>query len=109
MNYRKQQLNSLIRNELANIIQREIEFPAGVLATLTKVEVGNDMEVATVFISVFPSAGKDEVLEVLKARRGEIQNLLYKRVNRIMLPPIKFEYDPGAEKSSGIEKISIEG
>ncbi len=109
MSYRKQQLNSLIRNELANILQREVEFPVGILATLTRVEVGNDLDEATVFISVFPSNGKDEVMNILKSRRGEIQTLLYKRVNRIMLPPIRFEYDPGSEKSGAIEKISVEG
>ena len=108
MNYRRQQLNSLIRNEVAAIIQREVEFPAGVLTTLTHVEVGQDLEEAIIFISVFPSGGKDAVLDILKKRRGEIQTALYKRAKMMMLPPIRFEYDPGAEKSSAIERISLE-
>lgn len=108
MNYRRQQLNSLIRNETANIIQREVEFPTGILATLTHVEVERDLEEAVIFISVFPSDRRQEVLDILKKRRGEIQTFLYKRVKMMMLPPIRFEYDAGAEKSSVIEKISLE-
>lgn len=108
MNYRRQQLNSLIRNEVAAIVQREVEFPIGILATITHVDVAQDMEEAVIFVSVFPSTGKDAVLGILKKRRGEIQTALYKRAKTMMLPPIRFEYDPGSEKSSAIEKISLE-
>lgn len=93
---------------MAAIVQREVEFPIGVLATITHVDVAQDMEEAVIFVSVFPSTGKDTVLGILKKRRGEMQTALYKRVKMMMLPPIRFEYDPGSEKSSAIEKISLE-
>lgn len=89
-------------------MQREVEFPAGILATLTHVEVSRDLEEAVIFVSVFPSERREEVFNILKKRRGEIQTFLYKRVKMMMLPPIRFEYDAGVEKSSIIEKISLE-
>jgi len=54
MNKRILRINSLIRDELSNILLREVEFPDGVLATITRVEVSDDLFNASVYISVLP-------------------------------------------------------
>lgn len=109
MNFRKQQLNSLIRNEAAKAIQREVEFPAGTLVSITRVEVSDDLGYADVFVSVIPLEKKNGALKALNARRAAIQTILFKKIKILSLPRIRFNYDPGPEKAANIERISLGG
>ena len=108
MSFRRQQLNSLIRNEIVIAIQKEVEFPSGCLATVTRVEIDNDLDKAAVFVSVIPSDKKDGALRALKAKRAELQTILFKRIKIMSLPQIYFEYDAGPEKSANIERIVLD-
>lgn len=108
MSFRRQQLNSLIRNEVAGAVQREVEFPEGALVSVTGALVSADMNKATVFVSVVPSSKKGGALKALKAKRGEIQTILFKKIKMMSLPQISFEYDPGPEKAANIERIVIQ-
>lgn len=107
MSFRRQQLNSLIRNEIVSAIQKEVEFPVGCLATVTRVEVAHDLDKAAVFVSAIPSNRKDDVLAALKAKRGELQTILFKRIKIMSMPQIYFEYDAGPEKAASIERITM--
>ena len=40
---RLEKLNMLLKEELARIIDREVDFPAGTLVTITRVETSSDM------------------------------------------------------------------
>ncbi|MDD5098956.1 MAG: 30S ribosome-binding factor RbfA [Candidatus Colwellbacteria bacterium] len=108
MSFRKQQLNSLIRNELVPVIQKEVDFPAGVLTTITRVEVSDESERAAVFVSVIPSSDKEGVMRILKGKRSELQSFLFKRLKMRVVPQIYFEYDAGPEKAADIERIVLE-
>jgi len=107
MSFRKQQLNSLIRNEIVPAIQRHVDFPVGSLVTVTRVEVSTEIERAAVFVSVLPSNMKEEVMKALTARRGELQSILFKRLKMRVVPQIYFEYDGGPEKAANIERITM--
>ena len=107
MSFRKQQLNSLIRNEVTRAMQREVDFPMGALVSVTEVRVSNDLNYADVMISVFPSNKKGGALKSLNAKRAEIQTILFKKMNIATLPKLRFNYDPGVEKSANIEKITL--
>ena len=107
MSFRKQQLNSLIRNEVARAMQKEVDFPVGALASVTEVRVSQDLDYADVMISVFPSNKKDGALKALNAKRAEIQTILFKKMNIATLPKLRFNHDPGSEKSANIERIAL--
>jgi len=108
MSFRKQQLSSLIRNEAAKAIQREVDFPEGVLTSITGVSVTADMSKAMIMVSVIPSEKKEKALKALNSKRGAIQTILFKKINIMSMPKISFEYDPGPEKAAAIEKITLE-
>jgi ribosome-binding factor A len=109
MSFRKQQLNSLIRDELSKAIVREVGFPVGALASITEVRVSNDLGYADVMISVYPVSKKDRAMKALDAKRVELQTILFKKINIRSLPKIRFNYDPGPEKAANIEKILLSG
>jgi len=108
MSFRRQQLNSLIRNEATTAILREVEFPIGTLVSVTGVSVSSDIENAVIMVSVIPSERKDDVLKILDKKRALIQTILFKKIKIMSLPRLSFEYDPGPEKAAAIEKISME-
>ncbi len=109
MSFRKQQLSSLIRSEVAKAIQKEVDFPVGAIVSVTEVLISNDSGYADILVSVFPSNKKEGALKALNAKRATIQTILFKKIKRMFLPKLRFNYDPGSEKAASVEKILIGG
>ncbi len=107
MNHRPERVGKLIREELATMVLREVEFPAGVFVTITAVEVDRTLEHAKVEVSVIPSDGETEkaVLETLAARAGELRYQLMKKINIKPMPRIFFAIDHGYLNAANVEKL----
>ncbi|MEW6407284.1 MAG: 30S ribosome-binding factor RbfA [Patescibacteria group bacterium] len=108
MSYRIEKLNSLIKEELAKIIEREIEFSRDVLVTVTKVETSIDTTHARAWISVLPENKSSEVLKKLQRTIGVMQGLLNKKLIMRYVPKISFKIDKTAAKIDKFEKIAKE-
>ena len=52
--HRTEQVGELMKQELANIFLRDMDFPLGTLVTITRVIVSGDMRQAKVMISIMP-------------------------------------------------------
>jgi len=108
MKFRRERLSSLIRAELSRMVERDLEFPSGVLVTLTEVEVSPGLKEAAVKFVSFPSGVEDEAKRILDSRRNEFQSRLFKRLRIISVPRIRFEFDKGAENVARVEKLIME-
>lgn len=108
MYQRYQRVSSLIRKELNNIILKEVEFPLGVLVTITDVDVQKDLDYAVVNVSIFPSGKNQEVLKILVRNQRRLQHLLLLKINIRPMPEIRFRLDEGLEKAAEIEKKLLE-
>lgn len=93
--------------ELGEMIGRQIEFPEGVLVTVTAVEVAANLKTAKVRFVVFPSSQKNEAEKILKENKYSLQSQLFKKIKIFSLPEIFFEYDRGAENAAAVEKASL--
>ncbi len=109
MSFRKQQLSSLIRNEAAKAIQKEVDLPVGAIVSVTAVNVADNSSYADILVSVYPSNKKDGALKALNAKRAAIQTILFKKMKIMFLPKLRFNYDPGSERAAGVEKILMGG
>ncbi len=109
MNFRTERVGKLIREELAKIIIREIEFAPGTLVTITEVDVDKKLEHAKVKVSVLPSASATSALAALGAAAGSLQYLLMKKINIKPMPRIAFASDRGPERAATVEKILYDG
>jgi len=78
-NNRISKLNSLVKEELAKIIQKEIDFEEGTLVTIYKVEVSSDVAHANIRISVIPDENEKKALEKAEKLLGQVG--LSKRVD----------------------------
>jgi ribosome-binding factor A len=107
MNFRSERVSKLIREELAKMIVRELEFP-GALVTITEVEVDKKLEHAKVEVSVIPSSFGKGALEQLVENAGRFQHLLLKKINIKPMPRISFALDHGPENAATVEKLLLD-
>ena len=105
---RLQRVNQLIKKELSQILLREIEFPSGVLATVTRVESTPNLIQTRVFISVMPEKKTSEVLQILNWQIYELQQKINKRLKMRPIPRIMFFEDKKTREAGRIEEILAE-
>ncbi len=106
--YRREQLASLIQQKLGEIIAKEVEFPQGVLATISDVTLSRDFIRATVWVSIIPGEAGAAVLRILEQSRGMLQRELGDQIEIRNIPKIEFALDRGPEHAARIEKLSLE-
>ena len=102
---RVEQLNTLVQQEVAKIILREIEFPADIFVTIAKVQVADDAESAKVWISVLPAAKQELALEKITNRIADIQRLLNRRLVMKFVPKLTFFIDESGERAAAVTKV----
>jgi len=102
---RIKEVNSLIKNELSQIILKELDFPKDILTTLTRVESSKDLNQVKIYISTIPSKRVNEVFEVLNKNIYKLQKILNKRLKMRPVPRIVFKKEEKTEEADKIEKI----
>lgn len=108
MSERIQRVNQLIKRELGQIILKEIEFPSGVLVTLTRAETSIGLKQAKIYVSAIPRIKLDVVLKILNHQIHSLQQKLNKRLKMRPLPKIMFMEEKETVKAGEIEKILTE-
>jgi ribosome-binding factor A len=106
MNTRLERVAQLIRDEIADILRRDIHDPLIGFVTLTEVEVSPDLRHAKVFFSVLgdPEQVKDSIKGVLRARK-HINALLADRIDLRFIPKLRFQYDETAAKAQRMQEL----
>jgi ribosome-binding factor A len=105
MSKRIQQVNQLIKEEISQIILREVEFPPGALITVTRVESSVDLNQAKVYISCLPEEKISKVFQVLNQQIYELQQKLNQRLKMRPIPRIKFVQEEETKEAGKIEEI----
>lgn len=95
---RQQQISEFLREEISEIILRELKDPRLGFVSLTRVEVSADLRHARVFVSVL---GSDEefqnAVKALNGAAGFIRHLLKPRMRVRHIPDISFRADHSLE------------
>jgi ribosome-binding factor A len=106
MNTRLERVGQLIRDEIADILHREIQDPLIGFVTLTEVEVSPDLRHAKVFFSVLgsPEQVQDSIKGLLRARK-HINALLADRLDLRYIPKLRFVYDDTAAKAQRMAEL----
>jgi ribosome-binding factor A len=105
MSKRIQRVNQLIKKELSQIILKEIEFPQGVLVTLTRVETTSDLKESNIWISALPEERLKRVLEILNKNIYFLQQKLNKRLKMRPIPKIRFLEERKTREAGRIEEL----
>ncbi len=105
MSQRTEQVASVIKQRLGELISREVELPLDHLATITRVEVTPDLKEANVFISVLPFDSSEEILGLLNEQRGRLQKMLHEDMTMKFSPKLNLLQDTQPEQASEIERL----
>lgn len=102
---RIQKVNSLINQQVSEIISWKLNLKPGVFLTISKVDTTKDLRYAYVSVSVFPESEENYIMKTLKKEKHSIQKELNKNLHMKVLPKIQFKYDKTEANADKIEKI----
>ena len=107
MTYRIERLNSLLRQEISDIIQRQVKDPRlGVFISVTAVDVSSDLKFAKVYISSMGTENeKKETLRTLTSAAGFIRHELGNRMQARRIPELSFRLDETIEKADRVLRL----
>ena len=101
---RVDQINELIRNELANLISREIFLPDG-LITISYVDCSPDLNNAKIGVSVLSEKFNGTALKKLRHQSGQFANTLKKKLKIKKIPKFNWLIDTTEKKAADIEGL----
>ncbi len=106
MAFKKERMEKILERELSSIILYEVKDDRLRFVTITKVDITNDLSLATVFFSVL---GTEEQIvattEVLLEAKGYIRSILSKKLEVKKTPDLRFKYDDSFATGNRIEEI----
>jgi len=105
---RQKKVARLIQKEVADIFLRKgNEYARGKMVSITKVRVSPDLSYAKIYISIFPSANHDEVLNSIMGHTHKIRFELGKKVRSQLriVPEVAFFIDDSLDYIEKIDKL----
>ena len=107
MAHRIERVNSLIRQEISELLQRQVKDPRlGNLVAVTNVSTSPDLRHAKIFVSRIGSEEeKQETLSVLVAASGFFRNELAKRLRLRHIPELSFQWDDSIERGAHLLEL----
>lgn len=105
MSHRISKINELLKQQISEIISRELNLKPGVFLTVSKVDTSKDLRYTRIFISIFPEREINYALETLKKETYLIQGKLNKKLFIKIVPKIEFAVDHTESKADEVEKL----
>jgi len=107
MPHRIERVNNLIRQEISELLQRQVKDPRlGSLVAVTEVSTSPDLKYAKIFVScIGDEEEKQETLKVLIAASGFFRNELARRLRMRRIPELNFEWDDSIEHGARLLQL----
>lgn len=105
MSDRRVKINELIHTILGELLEREVSFKQGVLATIVRVDTAPNLRSTKVFISAFPESETQYILKTLEHEQKSLEFKLHTRLATRPLPKLIFALDTTNKGLDEIEKI----
>ena len=106
---RLQRIADRIRQELSEILIREISDPRLQQIYITDVKIDKELSYADVFVSAVEGVARSaEVLAGLESASGFLKRTLTARIELRAFPRLRFHWDMTPENADHIEKILAE-
>ena len=107
MTYRIERVNSLIRQEISQLLQRQVKDPRlGNFVTVTEVSTSADLKRAKVFISrVGNEEEKQKTLIALASASGFLRRELARHLKLRYIPELNFQWDDSLEQGDHLMQL----
>ena len=107
MAHRIERVNSLIRQEISQLLQRQVKDPRlGNFITVTEVSTSADLKYAKVFVScIGGEEGKQEILSTLASASSFLRRELAKSLKLRRVPELSFKWDDSIERGDHLLQL----
>lgn len=106
MSLRAEKLREFLKEEVSQIIQRELKDPRIGFVSITDVEVSVDLRHARIFVSVLgDDTAKAKSMEGLRSAQRYIRGELGKRMQMRYTPEVTFRLDESIERGTRIVSL----
>jgi ribosome-binding factor A len=103
---RAKRVGDRIREELADLIHREVADPRLRLVTVTDVDVDRELAFATIYVVATGSDERsDEVLTALEGAKGFLRSELAHRIDLRNFPQLRFRWDYTEARGARIDEL----
>ena len=105
---RLSKVSRLLQKDLGDIFQKEgMTLFRGKIITVTSVRVSPDLGLAKVYISIFPTDKKEDVIQIVKEHTKPIRHELAQRVRHQLriVPELAFFLDDSLDYIENIDKL----
>ena len=104
---RQSKIARLIQKELGDIFLKMTKETRGVLVSVSIVRVSPDLGIAKAYLSVFPSAKGEEIVELLNKSNKSIRFELGNRVRHQLriIPELRFYIDDSLDYIENIDSL----
>jgi len=107
MSHRIERVNNLIRQEISELLQRQVKDPRlGTFVAVTEVVTSPDLRHAKVFVSCISSKGeKQETLSALAGASRFFRKELAKNLRLRRIPELSFHWDDSIERGDHLIQL----
>lgn len=106
---RLQRIADRIREEMSEMLLKEISDPRLFQVFVTDVRVDRELAFADVYVSAVEGAARSaEILEGMKSASGFMRRALSARVELRAFPRLRFHWDPTPENADHIERLLLQ-
>lgn len=106
MTTRQERVKELLKEEISDIIRRELKDPRVGFVTITGVDVTPDLAHAKIFVSVLGSEEqRNSTLKALRSAKGFVRREFAKRATMKSIPEIDFRFDESIEHGARIFEL----
>jgi ribosome-binding factor A len=103
---RLQRIADRIRQEISDMLIREINDPRLKLIYITDVNVDKELAYADVYVSALEGHTRSaEILAGMESASGFLRRALADRIELRVFPRLRFHWDPTPENADHIEKV----
>ncbi len=107
MSHRIERINSVIREEISNLLQEQVKDPRlGNFISITQVVTSPDLKHAKIYISFLGSPEqKQEALDALTRATGFFRRELTKNLRLRRIPELSFHWDDSIERGDYLMRL----
>ena len=102
---KQERIASIIRKNIAEIIQFEVKDPHLGFVSIPEVKVSKDFSYAKVYVSFINEAEIEPSLEALNKAKGFIRTELASKMDTRRVPELRFVLDEGYKREARIEEL----
>ncbi|PIQ81660.1 MAG: ribosome-binding factor A [Candidatus Omnitrophica bacterium CG11_big_fil_rev_8_21_14_0_20_64_10] len=105
MSLRTDRVSQAVKQEVADILQKELKDPRVGFVTVTRVDVTPDLRQAHIYFSVIGEKTLRETEAGLKSAAGFVRTELGRRLRLRVTPELFFKYDKTIEQNIRMSKL----